>query len=131
MKRLMLAVALGACLTGQSLAGSLAITLTSGPLTGTATYTISDADAAKFIAYVQGAYPTRPNPAYDPACVAKPDAVPPVVCDTRQTLNNNAAQSLKAWADGFVAGTAANVRNASQAAAAKTASDAVAPIDIR
>lgn len=130
MKRLFLAAALAA-LPGLALAGSLSINLTSTPLTGTATYTVSDADATKLIAYVQAAYPDRANPAFDPACVVNPNAVPPVLSCPAARLNNNAAQSLKAWADGIVAGTIANVQSAQRATATKTASDAVTPIDIK
>lgn len=103
-------------------AGSLAIILTSGPLTGTVTATISDADATKFVAYAQASYPTRPNPAFDPACT---QACAPA------TLPNNAAQALSAWASGIFAGTVANVQSYQQSVATKAASDGVAPISIK
>lgn len=129
MKRLYITLALS-MFTVPALAGSLTIGLTSGPITGTATYAISDADAAKLLAFVRDAYPTRPNPAFDPACVSNPSATPPVTCPAA-TLTNNAAQSLKAWADGIVAGTTANVQNFQRAGARKTAEDAIAPIDVK
>lgn len=131
MRKLFLAAALSAVFIGSAFAGSLSINLTSGPLTGTATYTVSDADATKLIAYVQAAYPDRANPAFDPACVVNPNAVPPVLSCPAARLTNNAAQSLKTWADGIVAGTIANVKSAQQATATKTAADAIAPIDIK
>lgn len=106
-------------------AGSLTIGLASTPLTGSKTYTISDADATKLIAYVQGAYPTRANPAYDPSCNPVPGPC------AAATLANTAAQSLAAWADGIVAGTVANVQNAQKASAADTATKAVTPVTIQ
>ena len=77
-----------ACVLGLSpfvaKAGSLTISVTSASpaFSGSKTYTIPDADMAKFYAFVQGAYPSA-----------------------------SLAQSILAWANGIVAGTVANVQN--------------------
>ena len=88
-----------ACILGlapfAAKAGSLTISVTSASpaFSGSKTYTIPDADMAKFYAYVQGAY----------ACVP----VAPATTCTPFTLG----QSILAWANGIVAGTVANVQN--------------------
>ena len=121
MKRLLLTSALCA-IALPAVAGSLTISITSTPITGSKSFTISDADATKFMAWAQSAYPTRPNPAYDPLCVS---ACAPA------TLPNNAAQALGAWADGVAAGTTANVQNYHQGLAVDTAKAGVGPISIK
>ena len=104
-----------------ALAGSITISVTTPAVTGSKTYTISDADAAKLLSYVKDAYPTRANPACNPTC---PEGQNP-------TLPNSNAQSLAAWADGIIEGTRGNVVNFLKEQAGKTARDAVAPVDIK
>lgn len=106
MRRVLLATVF-ALVAVPALAGSITISITSAPITGSKTYTITDADSTKFIAWCKTVY------------------VSPV--DGSQLTS---AQCLAAWADGLMAGTVNNVTGANRAAAASTASSSVSPIDI-
>jgi len=120
MKKIIIACVM--LLVSQSVyAGSLALVLTSGQMNGTVTANVTDADAARLIAFAQAVYPTRANPAYDPTCNPTPGPCAP------STLNNTAAQSVQAWAQGFFAGTVANVVNYEKTKAATNAAGAIVP----
>lgn len=75
------------------------------------TYTVSDADMARFYAYVQSAYPTIP-------CSPQP-------CTPAAATR---VQSLQMWADGIIAGTVANVKSYETNNAVTSAASGVSPI---
>lgn len=89
---------------------TLTISLASTPLTGSKAYTLSDADASKFIEWAQAQYTTTN--------------------DQGQPVVPTPAQALVAWANGLVQGTINNVQSANQTAAAAAAMSAVTPISI-
>lgn len=90
---------------------TLTISLASTPLTGSKAFTLSDADASRFIAWAQAAYP-GPNDVNGSPTVLTP------------------GQALVAWASGIAAGTVANVTSYGKNAAAATAVAGVAPVSI-
>jgi hypothetical protein len=117
-KILALAFALAA---GPALAAdSLTITLVSDSptWTGTAskTWTFTQGDMTKFLAWVNATYPCTPTPAVNPGD-------PPIPC-TQLT-----PPALLLWAQGFLNGTKANVVNWQNNSAAATAVAGVTPIN--
>jgi hypothetical protein len=94
-----------------ALAGTITISIATGPITGSVVKTITDADAATFIAWCQSAYPG------------------PIVGGVPTILA--AGPCLQAWALGIFAGTVNNVTSWSKNSAASTAATAVVPIAIQ
>ena len=77
---------------------SITINVTSTPFTGSKTFTISDSDVSRLIAWANKAYATQPTQA---------NPTPPALTP---------AQGLIAWATGLIEGTKANVVNTEEAA---------------
>ena len=116
MKRFLLASALILAAL-PAYAGSITISVASASpaFSGTKTFTFADSDMVKFYAFVQAAYPAPP-------------CVPVAPANTCTTTPYTLAQSLIAWAQGFMNGTVANVENYDKQLVAAPATASVTPI---